>query len=50
MYVLETVDPVNNLFCGYSFGPYSDLAAIQDEAAAENSRLVDLIKMLNKEL
>jgi hypothetical protein len=51
LYEVEEIDAAIgiNLFCGFLFGPYSNLAAIQEKAAAENGRQVELIKMLNKE-
>jgi hypothetical protein len=51
VYRLAAINTVNS--CGTiidnSFGDYSDMAAIQDEAAIENGRHAELIKVLNKE-
>jgi hypothetical protein len=50
MFDMEAIDDSSHSFIGgYRFGPYSNLAAIQEKAAAENDRQADLIKMLNKE-
>jgi hypothetical protein len=46
------IDAAHNccIINGYIFGGYSDLAALQDEAAIENGRRPELINMLNNEL
>jgi hypothetical protein len=51
LYAVEDIDGVRNLaiFKGYVLGDYSDLAAIQLDAATENGRQAELIKILNKE-
>jgi hypothetical protein len=51
MFEVESINATNNCvpFCAYSFGTNSNLAAIQDKAVIDNSRQVELIKMLNKE-
>jgi hypothetical protein len=52
MFEVESIDSTSfrTFFCGYSFGPYSNMVSIQEKAASENGRQVDLIQMLNKEL
>jgi hypothetical protein len=53
LFEVEAIDNRNN--CSFydifgGLGKYSNLAAIQDKAATESFRQVELIKMLNKEL
>jgi hypothetical protein len=52
LYEVEAIDSSRcaAVIKGYSFGTYSNLAAIQKKASVENGRQADLIKMLNKEL
>jgi hypothetical protein len=52
MYGVEAIDAAKNttFLDGYSFGPYSNLAAVQEEVATLNGRRVELIKTLNKDL
>jgi hypothetical protein len=51
MFEVESINATNHCspFCAYSFGTYSNIAAIQEKAATENGRQVEFIKMLNKE-
>jgi hypothetical protein len=48
---VEAIDTAigSNIFCGYGFGQYSNLVAVQDKAATENGRQAELIRILNKE-
>jgi hypothetical protein len=50
MFKVEAIDTANDCFFyeGCSFGPYSDLAAIQDVAASLNGRQAELIIMLTR--
>jgi hypothetical protein len=52
IYELDTLDfaSCGSFFTGYNLGDYSVLAVIQNEAATENGRRVELKKMLNNEL
>jgi hypothetical protein len=50
MFQLDDDASRNLYFSSYGVGDYSYLAAIQDKAATESFRQVELIKMLNKEL
>jgi hypothetical protein len=52
MFEVESINAAGScsLFSGYEFGDYfNNLADIQEEAAYDNDRQADLIKMLNKE-
>jgi hypothetical protein len=51
MFDMEAIDATNSLSIlqGYGFGPYFNLAAVQEEAATENGRQAELIRILNKE-
>jgi hypothetical protein len=52
---INEVDPINSDCCrsfirGCGIGDYFDIVDIKDEAASENGRQAELIKMLNKKL
>jgi hypothetical protein len=51
VFAVFAINAAKNSFLheGYGFGPYSNLAAIQEEASFENGRQAELIKMLNRE-
>jgi hypothetical protein len=48
---VQAIDAIKscNIHTGYGVGSYFNLAAVQEEAAAESGRQAELIKMLNKE-
>jgi hypothetical protein len=51
MYNVEEIGYSNtSFFEGYSFGDYSDLASLQDDASFAKVHQVKLIMMLNKEV